>query len=145
MISLKQIGCITENTLNWYIVRRPGHDLPPLEYTHVPELSPSNDLLEFYLDHMRNGTWNYEVFFNSYMPRFIKELQNDAASERLSFLEEESRKRDIALFCFCENETLCHRSIIGGILKGMSADIECPDDYLKYYNYYINEKCSASY
>jgi len=66
MISLKQIGCITENTLNWYIVRRPGHDLPPLEYTHVPELSPSNDLLEFYLDHLRNGTWNYEVFFNSY-------------------------------------------------------------------------------
>ena len=44
-------------------------------------------------------------------------------------LNEESRSREIALVCFCEDETLCHRSIIGGILLKLGAWNNCDSTY----------------
>ncbi len=54
-------------------------------------------------------------------------------------LIEESRSREIALVCFCEDETLCHRSIVGGILLKLGAQISCNPEYGVYGNMLAGE------
>lgn len=139
MIELKKIGEITENTINWYIVRRLGDEPLPLVYLHVPDLSPSDELLDEYKALRDAENWNSYTFSTIYLPKFIKEMTAETAIEKLEYLVKASREKDIALFCFCKTESLCHRSIIGGILKGMGADIDCSDEYVKYYRMYQEE------
>ena len=68
------------------------------------------------------------------MPWFLKNLEkNLEAQERLEYLCKESRTKKIALCCYCEDESLCHRSIIAGILLGMGAVIETKEAYRKYF------------
>jgi uncharacterized protein (DUF488 family) len=99
---------------------------------HVPELSPENSLFYWYLNQKKAGNWNPESFQAGYVPAFIKSLNNPQAQARLQELLFKSRNKDIALVCFCPDETMCHRSIVGGILLNMGADIECNSDYAKY-------------
>lgn len=138
MIELHKIGTVTENTENWYIVRKLGDEIYSQNFIHVPELSPSPELFARYRQLKKLGQWNKETFDNIYVPIFLKEMTSEQAINHIKFLVRESKKRNIALFCFCENEIICHRSIVGGILKGYKSDIICPDEYLKYYEMYIN-------
>lgn len=105
--------------------------------THMPNLSPSPELFHQYLNWKKNGQWNETKFIFEYAPRFIYELKhNTNAMLLLSSIAYRSHNENIALYCFCEDESLCHRSIVAGILLGMGADIDCNKDYLMYYDWF---------
>lgn len=52
------------------------------------------------------------------MPVFLKEIQNSAARKKLAeLIDLDKQGKRICLACFCPDETLCHRSIVAGILQ----------------------------
>ena len=74
---------------------------------------------------------------DDFLPQFVKELaENPEARALLQTLTDMSRGKNIMLACYCETETMCHRSIIAGILLGMGAEISTEQEYLNYYKLY---------
>lgn len=119
----------------WWIVRSPD-TIPVKEklVSLVSELAPSPELFWDYRQAFHAGRFGTEYFQNVYVPWFLKDLEkNLEAQERLEYLCKESRTKKIALCCYCEDESLCHRSIIAGILLGMGAVIETKEEYRKYF------------
>ena len=108
--------------------------------TQLDVLSPSRQLFYWYLDQSRAGCWNRDAFENGYLPRFLKEIRtNPAAGRALKSIWSRSRAgENIALGCFCADETTCHRSIIAGLLSGSGADVrtETGRDYSEYWKIY---------
>lgn len=122
---------------NWMIVRSPDILLPYAK--HEPQLAPSAELFKEYRKVFHTGTFDSEYFDHIYVPRFLKEMAyNQEAQKLLMTLCEESRKKDYFLGCYCENEKLCHRSLIAGILLGMGALIHTDPDYIKYFHMFRN-------
>lgn len=122
---------------NWMIVRKPG-ELPDF-VRHEPALSPSIALFQKYREAYHAGKFDDTFFRQVYVPQFIKELsENHQALSILKMLVELSKEKDILLACYCENEHLCHRSIIAGILLGMHAQIQADEAYIRYYEQLIN-------
>ena len=116
---------------NWLIVRKP--DEIPAFVKHEPLLSPSPELFRKYRKAFHAGLFNQEYFDQVYVPQFLKELaMNEKAMGISEVLVTNSFHKDILLACYCEDESMCHRSIIGGVLLGMSADIEKVDKYKRY-------------
>ena len=104
-------------------------------------LSPSKELFFRYLDLKKAGKWNADAFKNIYVPQFIAEMKSLAAREALKKLcEDDKAGKNVALVCFCPDETLCHRSIIAGMLQGVGADVRLASnmDYSHYYAMYKN-------
>lgn len=126
---------------NWMIVRKPEKLLDFV--THEPLLSPSPLLFQNYREAFHKGCFNQAYFDTIYVPQFLTELsENEAALECLSYLTAISREKEIVLACYCENESMCHRSIIAGILLGLGADIETDSAYGRYYDMFV--KCCHS-
>lgn len=92
---------------------------------HVPDLSPSCNLFWSYLGWKKQGCWNQETFDNVYKPAFINEIKNnETAKEWLNRLEQYDKAgENIALLCFCVDENLCHRIIIGEMLKQRGCNV----------------------
>ena len=100
---------------------------------HVPELSPSQELFSWYRNQVHKDQWGIEAFRNYYVPVFLQMLREDSEGYgMLRKLVVESIYKDIALVCFCSDEKLCHRSIVGGVLLKMGANIECDEEYRIY-------------
>lgn len=98
-----------------------------------PELSPQPALFRQYRDLAEQGCWNPDAFDRLYVPQFLHDLaENTEGLALLRELKEKSRTSEIALACFCDNERMCHRSIVGGILMNMGASIACSEEYRKY-------------
>ncbi len=110
-------------------------------YKQVSELAPTQGLYSWYWNEKQHLRWGKEEFDNDYLPRFIKELSKEGEMrlKELKSLDEEGK--NIALLCFCENEALCHRSIIAGILQGMGVNVrtQTGNDYSRYYEMYKAE------
>ena len=120
---------------NWLIVRKP--DEIPDFVKHEPLLSPSPELFRKYRDTYYAGKFNQEYFDKVYVPQFIRELANNKAeTELLHAMVSLSEEEDVLLACYCEKESMCHRSIIAGILLGMGAEIVTSSEYRKYYEMY---------
>ena len=120
---------------NWLIVRKP--DEIPDFVKHEPLLSPSPELFRKYRDAYYAGEFNQEYFDKVYVPQFIRELANNKAEiELLHAMVSLGEGEDIFLACYCEKESMCHRSIIAGILFGMGAEIVTSSEYRKYYEMY---------
>lgn len=98
--------------------------------THVPELSPSRELFYRYLDWSKSGCWDQNKFDNEYKPTFLNELNNDpnAAAWLEKLAADDRAGKKIALLCFCPNENLCHRIIIGDILKEKGCNVVLDKD-----------------
>lgn len=95
----------------------------------VADLSPSKSLFYQYLDWQKAGFWNQKTFDDIYKPTFLNELTaNPTAQNWLERLRcEDKTGLKIALLCFCTDENLCHRKIVGNILreKGCSVTFDC--------------------
>ena len=90
----------------------------PGRMKHIPELSPSWRLFKKYLALRDAGQWNMDSFRNVYVPIFLNEMQDSAARRKIEELIALDRKgKRKCLACFCPDETLCHRSIVAGILQ----------------------------
>ena len=130
-------GCIpkideTKYDEVWWIVRSP--DKIPTTEKLVQELSPSKEVFKAYRKAFHLGIFDEEYFQTVYVSDFLDDLiKNQSALEKLGWLCEKSREKNIILGCYCEEEALCHRSIIAGILLGMGAKIETKAEYIKYF------------
>lgn len=93
--------------------------------SQMPELSPSESLFYDYRDWDKAGEWNEGKFEGEYRSRFEEQIRNDRyAQARLASLAEKSSKgKMIALLCFCKNEDLCHRKIIGEMLRERGCEV----------------------
>lgn len=119
----------------WWIVRSP--DSPPQKEKLVQSLAPSRELFLIYREAFHTEQFGSEFFQTIYVPQFIAELsQNEEAAADLNYLCQESSRKNIVLGCYCEDDSLCHRSIIAGILLGMGAEIQTDPEYRKYYELY---------
>jgi len=99
----------------WAIVRSLKH---PGKMKHVPELSPSWELFKKYLNLRGAGKWNMDSFQKVYVPVFLREIQMPVARKKLAeLIGLDKQRKHICMACFCLNETMCHRSIVAGILQ----------------------------
>lgn len=104
----------------------------------LPELAPSESLLNLYLNLKNNGRWGKETFDKYYVPNFLYEMKKKEKRNALTKIFYEGMERDIVLLCHCKNEELCHRSILIGLLQGAEKEngikiVDCKTDYSKYY------------
>lgn len=103
-------------------------------------LSPSWDLFKKYRRMAEQGIWGKDTFQNIYVPQFLQEMHSNAAKKELNrlYLSDKAGK-NIALTCFCPDESLCHRSIIAGLLQGAGCQVqtETGRDYSAYYRQYL--------
>lgn len=140
MICIKSYESVDSNDYDevWMIVR--SWSDPDPDMRHVPDLSPSLELLNKYLALREKGEWNYEKFTTVYLPQFLQEF-HDNSSVTQPLLEELCQKskagKNICLACFCMDETICHRSIIAGFLqdKGITVQTETGNDYRELIHY----------
>ncbi len=129
-----------EHDETWAIVRSYKNVSPKVR--QVAELSPSWDLFSKYRGFVSENRWGVEAFEGTYLPQFINEIRSGSARELIDGLCEADREgRDICLFCYCADESLCHRSIIAGILQGYGCDVRgVSRDYSRYFNMYTNKE-----
>lgn len=125
----------------WIIVRSLKDKSILTRYTnsrHIPELSPSTELFNCYLSWKRDGHWNKDMFETGYVPRFIVEMFEKPAKDKLNELYfKDKAGKNILLVCFCSTEEKCHRSIVGGLLQGVGVPVmSCNQPYFVDYSYY---------
>ena len=107
----------------WAVVRSLKNGNP--HFKHVPELSPSWGLFKKYLQLKKEGNWNQDAFFNIYLPQFINEMRSPIAKKKLAeLINLDAEGYNICLFCFCQDEKMCHRSILGHLLKNLGANVD---------------------
>lgn len=106
---------------------------------HNPSLAPSSKIFSAYRRAKEEGRWDEDYFKSNYVGAFLQEMLSDEARVALQYHAAEGDKKNIALVCCCPDESMCHRSIIAGLLKGMGADVrtESGRDYLEYYQQYL--------
>lgn len=133
----------------WIIVRslKSTPYVPNTQVFHIPALSPSPDLFNKYLTWRDNGEWNEDTFQNKYVPQFLYEMHNDEAQQALNTLIEHGKTHKILLVCYCKDESMCHRSIVMGIIQGICNTCdrelkslilsEFENDYSKYYEQFL--------
>ena len=107
----------------------------------MADLSPSRELYEKYIRLKAQGKWDETTFSEVYVPQFLEEMKSQEARARLNTLYRLSKDLNIALYCYCWNERLCHRSIIAGLLQGAGAKVLLPTarDYSQYFRMYQNK------
>lgn len=88
------------------------------------DLSPSRELFYEYLRLRDAGKWNADAFENIYVPKFIAEMRAPRAQSALAKLHDMAVKTDVAVACFCDNERLCHRSIIASLLAATGVNVK---------------------
>ena len=102
---------------------------------HVPELAPKESLFKEYRGMVHSGQWNEQSFKRCYVQKFLNDIQSsEAAMKQLRALVAVSEDKNIRLACFCpdDEEGICHRSIVAGLLLNMGACVECSEDYRIY-------------
>lgn len=115
----------------WAIVRSDKNIPSWMQW--VPELAPSWDLFNKYRQWRDTGYWNKYTFNKLYVPQFLKELSQaeDVMDVLLRLKYLDSLEKTVCLVCFCQEETLCHRSIIAGVLQGLGFNVDA-SDYTEY-------------
>ncbi len=110
----------------------------PTGFTHVPTLAPSWDLFKSFLRMKEAGLWNQDTFEEYFAPRYIRDLVKDftAPSVVKGLLDKARAGKNIALVCTCQHESLCHRSILGGIIQGLAPEVElhAEGDYRRFWD-----------
>lgn len=117
------------------------------------DLAPSSSLFSDYLNWSRKGVWNKNKFDTEYVPRFLMELKKECISKKadhqlnklvMDYRADKIPYSAITLMCHCNDETVCHRSIIAGLLKGLGDIKVCsydtftdyPNEAIKYHQMY---------
>jgi uncharacterized protein YeaO (DUF488 family) len=114
----------TDEGLRIGTVRRPPRGVRKEEYVSrniydvwFPNLSPSEILLKEAKGIKDDRSWT------SFKKKFLAEMKSPGASKDLDLLAALSHHTNIAIGCYCENESRCHRSILRELLIQRGADI----------------------
>lgn len=103
----------------WAITR--SNKRLPAQVIHVPELSPSWDLFQYYLNQKKADKWTMETFQTVFVPQFLQDLTAYIAQTKLTeLIQKHLQGKHICLYCVCPNEETCHRSILAGILQWLT-------------------------
>jgi len=123
-ISIVKLGSARQSDEGLRIgtVRRPPRGIKKSEYAKLdyfdvwlPNLSPSEDLLKKKL--VKEDGTNWKAFEQ----RFRAELKQPDKSHLLDTLAALSHTANFSIGCYCDNERLCHRSILQDELKKRGA------------------------
>lgn len=105
-------------------VRRPPRGVKKEEYASrniydvwFPNLSPSEPLLK------EAQTAHDEKSWKAFKRKFLAELKLPEASKDLDLLAALSHQTNMAIGCYCEDESRCHRSILKELLVQRGADV----------------------
>jgi uncharacterized protein YeaO (DUF488 family) len=103
-------------------VRRPPRGVPKAEHASrdfydvwMPELAPSEALVA--LAHRAAGARGW----NTFVRRYRAEMKRPPAARLLDLLAALSRDTALAVGCYCEDESHCHRSILKELLRERGA------------------------
>jgi uncharacterized protein YeaO (DUF488 family) len=102
----------------------------------ISELSPSEGLFRYYLSCKEHKTWDEKRFKNKYVPWFLDSINNEDGRDRLNELWRlDKASKTVLLICTCQEENMCHRSILAGILASVGCNVQVQgnlNDYLVY-------------
>lgn len=105
-------------------VRRPPRGVPKAEYASrdfydlwLPELAPSEALLK------QGQGASDERAWGAFVTRYRAEMRRPEAARLLALLAALSRQTDLAVGCYCPDETRCHRSILKALLEEQGARV----------------------
>jgi len=103
-------------------VRRPPRGVPRSEYASrdfydvwLPELAPSAPLVAAAQRAKDGRSWR------SFAKRYRTEMSRSPAHRILDLLAALSRDTDLAVGCYCADETRCHRSVLRQLLAEKGA------------------------
>lgn len=106
-------------------VRRPPRGVRTEDYARLdfydvwlPQLSPSTELLSWV-----KGRPDIASSWKQFERQFTHELSTPDNQRLLDFLAALSQHTDFSLGCFCEDESICHRSILKKLLQKRGARI----------------------
>lgn len=105
-------------------VRRPPRGVPKERFAEddwydawLPELAPSAALVK-----QAQGA-ETEAEWRSFVRKYRKEMSEPAAAHLLELLAALSHRTSLAVGCYCEDETRCHRSELRTLLEEAGAEL----------------------
>lgn len=105
-------------------VRRPPRGVPKNQFASrdfydvwFPNLSPSEGLVREALAASDEKGWR------AFRRKFLAEMRAPGASRELDLLAALSHQTNLAIGCYCQDETRCHRSILRELLVERGADV----------------------
>lgn len=106
-------------------VRRPPRGVKKADYAvkniydvWFPNLSPSEPLLKAHFPMTDERSW--KVFKR----KFLAEMKSPTAMRDLDLLAALSHHTNLAIGCYCEDEAVCHRSLLRTLLIQRQANVE---------------------
>ena len=126
-ISIVRLGSLRRGNEGLRIgtVRRPPRGLKKEEYASkniydvwFPNLSPSEALLKEFSPSKNEKSWK------TFKRKFLAEMKRPEAKRDLDLLAALSHQTNLAIGCYCENESRCHRSILRELLEQRGAAIK---------------------
>jgi uncharacterized protein YeaO (DUF488 family) len=106
-------------------VRRPPRGVPKSEYASrdfydvwVPDLAPSEELVKLAL-----GSEDAKSS-KTFERRYRAEMKQPHAARLLDLLAALSKDTNLAVGCYCADETRCHRSILAALLREHGATLQ---------------------
>lgn len=93
--------------------------------TQIKCLAPSPVLFSKFQTLKEDGRWDRDAFLNIYVPEYLQGLRHspEACGWLNRFCQDDRDGAGIALVCFCTDESLCHRSILAGLLAGAGCHV----------------------
>lgn len=106
-------------------VRRPPRGVRKEEYATkdiydvwFPNLSPSEELLKETYPLQDEAAWR------TFKRKFLAEMKESGPNRDLDLLAALSHQTNIAVGCYCEDESRCHRSLLRELLRQRGAALE---------------------
>ena len=106
-------------------VRRPPRGVKKTDFAKqdwydvwLPDLAPSAQLVSWAL----TDDWT-EQRWKRFRRTYLKEMKEPTPAYLITLLAALSQSSDFSVGCYCENESRCHRSILGDLLKDAGADM----------------------
>jgi uncharacterized protein YeaO (DUF488 family) len=106
-------------------VRRPPRGVRKEDYAArdyfdvwLPELAPSAPLVSWAL-----STPFTPARWAAYARRYRREMREPGARRLLALLAALSRRTNVSVGCYCEDEARCHRSLLKGLLIAEGAAV----------------------
>ena len=106
-------------------VRRPPRGVRKDEFASrdyfdvwLPELAPSAEVVSWAL----SEPWT-DARWKRFARRYRKEMREPSARHLIELLAALSRQTNLSIGCYCEDESRCHRRVLGEMLAEAGASI----------------------
>jgi uncharacterized protein YeaO (DUF488 family) len=107
-------------------VRRPPRGVKKADYARrdyfdlwFPDLAPSAAVVSSAM----SEPWT-PARWNAFARRYRAEMKKPEKQRLLELLAELSKQTDFSVGCYCEDESLCHRSLLAELLEEAGADMK---------------------